>query len=83
MLSGIAAGVAAAWLMNRFQDGLSRAIGLDQSGETAIIASGLKPNDHVVVEGQLRLRNGAKIQETVASAADAPSSGDAAADAPQ
>ena len=27
--------MAAAWLMNRFQDGLSRAIGLDQSGETA------------------------------------------------
>jgi hypothetical protein len=35
LLSGIAAGVAAAWLMNRFQDGLSRAIGLDQSGDTA------------------------------------------------
>jgi hypothetical protein len=35
LLSGIAAGLTAAWLMNLFQDRLSRAIGLDRSGETA------------------------------------------------
>lgn len=40
-----------------------------EAGDTPIIASGIHPNDHVVVEGQLRLRDGAKIAETVASAA--------------
>jgi len=38
------------------------------SGDSAVIQSGLRPNDHVVVEGQLRLRNGARIEEKVAAA---------------
>jgi multidrug efflux system membrane fusion protein len=36
-------------------------------GDTAVIASGVKPGDHVVVEGQLRLIEGSRIKETVAS----------------
>jgi multidrug efflux system membrane fusion protein len=40
-------------------------------GTTAVIASGVKPGDHVVVEGQLRLVEGSRIKETLASAAPA------------
>jgi multidrug efflux system membrane fusion protein len=36
-------------------------------GDTAVIASGVKPGDHVVVEGQLRLIEGSRIKETVES----------------
>jgi multidrug efflux system membrane fusion protein len=37
-------------------------------GDTAVIASGVAPGDHVVVEGQLRLIEGSRIKETLASA---------------
>jgi multidrug efflux system membrane fusion protein len=39
----------------------------DTSGEIAVISSGLKVGDHVVTEGQLRLDEGSRIKETVAS----------------
>jgi multidrug efflux system membrane fusion protein len=42
----------------------------NEAGYVAVIASGLRPNEHVVVEGQLRLRDGSRINETVASASD-------------
>lgn len=37
-------------------------------GDTAVIASGVKPGDHVVVEGQLRLIEGSRVKETLESA---------------
>jgi multidrug efflux system membrane fusion protein len=37
-------------------------------GDHAVISSGVNPGDHVVVEGQLRLTNGARIAETVTPA---------------
>ncbi len=40
-------------------------------GDVAAIGSGIKPGEHVVVEGQLRLRDGARVNETVASRDDA------------
>jgi multidrug efflux system membrane fusion protein len=40
----------------------------DSKGGNAVITSGLKPGDHVVVEGQLRLSNGSPVKEVVASA---------------
>ena len=46
----------------------------DALSDTAVISSGLKPGDHVVVEGQLRLSDGAPIKE-----AGADSGGKAAA----
>jgi membrane fusion protein, multidrug efflux system len=36
-------------------------------GEVAAIGSGIKPGEHVVVEGQLRLREGSRVNETMAS----------------
>jgi multidrug efflux system membrane fusion protein len=47
-------------------------------GDSAIIASGVKPGDHVVTEGQLRLSNGAPVRE-----ASAAGSGAARTQAPQ
>jgi multidrug efflux system membrane fusion protein len=45
-------------------------------GELAIIASGLGPGDHVVVDGQAQLRPGARVAARPASAASAaPSAG--------
>jgi len=40
-------------------------------GETVIIDTGLKPGDHVVIEGQLRLNNGSTVKETLQAAAPA------------
>ena len=37
-------------------------------GNIAVIASGVKPGDHIVVEGQLRLIEGSRIKETLADA---------------
>ena len=34
-------------------------------GDIAVIASGVKPGDHVVTEGQLRLANGTAVRETL------------------
>lgn len=34
-------------------------------GDTAVIGSGVKPGDHVVVEGQLHLADGGAVKETV------------------
>jgi hypothetical protein len=42
----------------------------EQSGDSAVIGSGINPNDHVVVEGQLRLRDGSPVKETVVAASD-------------
>jgi multidrug efflux system membrane fusion protein len=36
-------------------------------GDVAAISSGIKPGEHVVVEGQLRLRDGSRVNETIAS----------------
>ena len=36
-------------------------------GNVAVIASGVEPGDHVVVEGQLRLIEGSRIKETLAT----------------
>lgn len=44
-------------------------------GDLALIQSGVKAGDHVVVEGQLRLTDGAAIRETPASAVPAASPG--------
>ena len=46
-------------------------------GETAVVGSELQPGDHVVVEGQLRLADGATVRET--SQADAAAAAAAAA----
>ena len=48
-------------------------------GDLALIQSGVRPGDHVVVEGQLRLTDGAPIKETLASAAPATPPGTAGA----
>jgi multidrug efflux system membrane fusion protein len=40
-------------------------------GQTAVISTGLKPGDHVVIEGQLRLNDGATVKETLQAAAPA------------
>jgi multidrug efflux system membrane fusion protein len=56
----------------------------EQSGDAAVIGSGINPNDHVVVEGQLRLRDGSPVKETVLAASDSrPGGANAAADATQ
>jgi multidrug efflux system membrane fusion protein len=34
----------------------------------AVISTGINPGDHVVIEGQLRLTNGARVAERVAPA---------------
>jgi hypothetical protein len=43
----------------------------DETDDAAILDAGLKPNDHVVIEGQLRLHDGSRIKETVV-ASNAP-----------
>jgi multidrug efflux system membrane fusion protein len=54
----------------------------EESGDDAVIGSGVNPNDHVVIEGQLRLRDGSAIKETVVAADDAkPPREDASVDA--
>ncbi len=52
-----------------------------QLGEVAAVASGIKPGEHVVVEGQPRLRDGIRVEETVETASGA--SGAVAANAAQ
>jgi multidrug efflux system membrane fusion protein len=42
-------------------------------GDTAIVSGALQPGDHVVVEGQLRLADGATVRETVQG--DPPAAG--------
>jgi multidrug efflux system membrane fusion protein len=37
-------------------------------GDVAAIASGIRPGEHVVVEGQMRLRDGSRVTETIAQA---------------
>ena len=37
-------------------------------GDTAVVGSEIKPGDHVVVEGQLRLADGSAVKETVQGA---------------
>jgi multidrug efflux system membrane fusion protein len=39
-------------------------------GDVAAISSGIRPGEHVVVEGQLRLRDGSRVNETIANEAD-------------
>jgi multidrug efflux system membrane fusion protein len=36
-------------------------------GDVAAISSGIKPGEHVVVEGQMRLSDGSRVNETIAS----------------
>ena len=36
-------------------------------GDKAVVSSGVNPGDHVVIEGQLRLTNGAHVVEKVTS----------------
>jgi multidrug efflux system membrane fusion protein len=36
-------------------------------GDVAAISSGINPGEHVVVEGQMRLRDGSRVNETIAS----------------
>ena len=50
----------------------------DTVGDTSVISSGLKPGDHVVVEGQLRLSEGARIKETLVPSAVASAGSGAA-----
>jgi multidrug efflux system membrane fusion protein len=47
----------------------------DTSGDLAVFASGLQPGDHVVTEGQLRLKDGSHIVETVPTTENSPTSG--------
>lgn len=44
-------------------------------GDTAVIASGVKPGDHVVIEGQLKLLEGSRVKETVGTATGGPAAG--------
>ena len=44
-------------------------------GQTAVIASGVSPGDHVVIEGQLRLVEGSRVKETVGTAVGGPAAG--------
>lgn len=44
-------------------------------GQTAIISSGIKPGDHVVIEGQLKLVEGSHVKETVGTATGGPAAG--------
>jgi membrane fusion protein, multidrug efflux system len=39
-------------------------------GDVAVVGAGIKPGEHVVVEGQLRLRDGSRVNETEASRTD-------------
>jgi multidrug efflux system membrane fusion protein len=43
-------------------------------GDIAVIASGIKPGDQVVVDGQLHLQDGAAVQTTQAQTSDTPPS---------
>jgi multidrug efflux system membrane fusion protein len=53
-------------------------------GELAVIASGLSPGDHVVVDGQAQLRPGARVAARPAAATSAaPSAGPPGPSAPQ
>ncbi len=49
----------------------------DTAEGNGIIGSGLKPGDHVVVEGQLRLHDGSQVKETPAAVADVVPAGGA------
>ena len=49
----------------------------DTADGNGVINSGLKPGDHVVVEGQLRLHDGSQVKETPAAVAAVMPSGDA------
>jgi membrane fusion protein, multidrug efflux system len=49
----------------------------DTADGNGVIDSGLKPGDHVVVEGQLRLHDGSQVKETPAAVAAVMPSGDA------
>ena len=42
----------------------------DSIGDEVIVAEGLQAGDHVVTEGQLRLRNGTRVTERVLPATD-------------
>jgi multidrug efflux system membrane fusion protein len=44
-------------------------------GDLAIISSGVKPGDHVVIEGQLKLVEGSHVKETVGTATGGPAAG--------
>jgi len=37
-----------------------------RAGDVAAIGSGIRPGEHVVIEGQLRLRDGSRVNETMA-----------------
>lgn len=37
--------------------------------DTAVVASGINPGDHVVIEGQIKLANGSPVRETLSPAA--------------
>jgi multidrug efflux system membrane fusion protein len=50
-------------------------------GDTAIVNDAIKPGDHVVTEGQLRITEGSTVRETVQSAAAGPAPGDDGGDA--
>ena len=45
-------------------------------GDIAVIASGIKPGDQVVVDGQLHLQDGATVQTSLAQASDTSPSAD-------
>ncbi len=48
-------------------------------GDSAIISKGIKPGDHVVTEGQLRLSNGSSVKETISNTTtDVAANGDTA-----
>lgn len=51
-------------------------------GGMAVIASGVSPGDHVVVEGQLHLRDGSPIRESLASGSGGKAAPGAAASGP-
>lgn len=44
------------------------------AGDNIVVASGIKPGDHVVVDGQLRLQPGATAKETISGASAATAS---------
>jgi multidrug efflux system membrane fusion protein len=46
-------------------------------GDKAVISEGVKPGDHVVIEGQLRLSDGSPVKETVGDAGKPATTADA------
>jgi multidrug efflux system membrane fusion protein len=48
-------------------------------GDKAVVSDGVKPGDHVVIEGQLRLTDGAPVKETVRAAGKPATTADAGA----